>query len=251
MDAARHLTPTSLLLGLLLTACASQPLPEQPPDDVESAFRRAFPLVTCGGPPGFDPELLERPGDAERGDGPIAATLRSALVEAEGDVLPDAGWIEVARSDEMVKFIASGGRGPGLAIVTIQQNDGQWLPDGSGRCDVLPDVREGLDLAKFRVAPGEELSRETREVDVLVLEMRCNSGEDAADRIVEPTVVAGDDAVIVVFATVPRGGAHDCQANPETPSVLVLPEPLGDRVLLDGSEIPARDATECHARVCG
>jgi hypothetical protein len=72
---------------------------------------------------------------------------------------------------------------------------------------------------------------------------RHRSGADG--RIVEPTIVAGDDIVTVILAVRPRRGAHDCQSNPETPFLLELPEPLGERTLLDGSYVPARDATIC------
>jgi hypothetical protein len=40
------------------------------------------------------------------------------------------------------------------------------------------------------------------------------------------------------------------QVTVETPYLLELSEPLGDRMLLDGAEVPPRDATTCHARVC-
>ena len=56
--------------------------------------------------------------------------------------------------------------------------------------------------------------------------------------------------MVVVIGTVPRGGAQECPDNPETPFLLALPEPLGDRVLLDGYSIPPRDATECHRFAC-
>jgi hypothetical protein len=52
-----------------------------------------------------------------------------------------------------------------------------------------------------------------------------------------------DDSVTVVMTTRPRTGVGTCQENEPTPFVLELPEPLGGRTLLDGSSIPARDAT--------
>ena len=237
---------------LMLGGCGTQPPTTEESGGPGVAFQQAFPRVTCGGPPGFDPALLDEPGRAEQGNDPTASALRAALVPKEGetDVLPDTGWVEVTRTDDLVKFIADGGDGPGLAIVTIQQRDGQWLPDVSGRCDLRPELRDGLNLAQFRVAPHEQLTADTTELDVLVLEGACTSGEDAQGRIVEPTIVRGSDALTVVFATVPLDGAAECEITPETPFVLELPEPLGDRMLLDGSSIPPRDATTCHPRVC-
>lgn len=235
---------------LLLTACGTQPPTGDESSGPDNAFLQAFPRVTCGGPPGFDPALLDGPGGVERGEDPTAAALRAAVEGGDSDILPETGWIEVTRTDEIVRYLAHGGDGPGLAIVTIRQRDGQWLPDASGRCDLRPEVRDGLNLAQFRVAPHEQLTEDTTELDVLVLEMACTSGEDAQGRIVEPTIVDGSDALTVVFATVPQDGAADCEITPETPFVLQLPEPLGDRTLLDGAEIPPRDATTCHPRIC-
>ncbi len=108
-----------------------------------------------------------------------------------------------------------------------------------------PDAGSDLHRASFRVAPDVELTPDLTEIEVLVTERACNSGEDASGRIEEPVVTLGAESVTVVFAVRPRGGAQECPSNPETPYVLVLAEPLGDRVLLDGSEMPPRDATEC------
>jgi hypothetical protein len=38
-------------------------------------------------------------------------------------------------------------------------------------------------------------------------------------------------------------GNQECPRNPDLPVEITLPEPLGDRKLVDGSTIPPRDAT--------
>lgn len=230
----------------LLAACGVSPPSGASP---EGGFTR----VLCGGPPAFHPGVLDREGGAERGDDPAAATLRAALAPTNDDTdeaLPDSGWIEVARTESSVKYLARGGRGPGLAIVRVVQRDGRWTLDGSGRCELLPEIRLGLAHAMFRVAPGQSLTPETARVEVLVQELACNSGQDARGRVRVERVVADERSVIVVMATVPRGGAQDCPDNPETPFILELPEPLGERVLMDGYSIPPRDARECHRFAC-
>jgi hypothetical protein len=80
---------------------------------------------------------------------------------------------------------------------------------------------------------------------VLVTEHACNSGEDARGRITVAAIDEDDDSVTVTLAVRPRGGAQECPSNPETPFVIELSAPLGDRALLDGSSVPARDATVC------
>ena len=234
------------LVLVLLAACGSTEPSGDRPDE-------PFERITCGGPLAFHPAVLDQQAVAERGDDPAAAALREALAPADGDIdeaLPESGWIEVTRTESMVKYLARGGRGPGLAILTVVLRDGQWTLDRSGRCELLPEMRAGLDLAKFRVAADQQLGPDTTEVEILVTELGCSSGQDAQGRIVVDRILPSDDSLIVVMATVPRDGEQECPDNPETPFLLELPEPLGNRSLLDGSEIPPRDATACHRFAC-
>jgi len=204
--------------------------------------------VTCGGPE-FPLSVLDAPGGAENGTDPAAEALRDHLAtrDMEIDWLPDAGWKEAVRTEDLVVFIADAlpGSEPPLVEVSIEQRDGAWHVGGWSQCRLQADVGPDLGRASFRVAPDVELTPHMTEIEVLVTERACNSGEDASGRIEEPVVTVGAESVTVVFAVRPRGGAQTCPSNPETSDVLVLDEPLGDRVLLDGSDVPPRDATEC------
>jgi|GEM_PF-1168681 len=131
------------------------------------------------------------------------------------------------------------------ACAAVRQGNPSVDPTESPDPEPVASVGPDLGLASFRVAPNVALTADMTEIEVLVTERACNSGEDAKGRIEEPVVTVGAESVTVVFAVRPRGGAQDCPSNPETPYVMVLDEPLGDRVLLDGSEVPPRDATEC------
>jgi hypothetical protein len=197
----------------------------------------------------FDLALLDKPGGAENGDDAAAVALRDHLASGmETDFLPAAGWIEAVRTESRVLFIAP--VEGGLARVDMQLEGGQWRASGWGGCTLRPEIPFGMNIATFRVAPGETLTAETTKLDVLVTEVECNSGEDARGRVQEPAVIRSTDSVTVIIAVIARPGGHDCQSNPPTPFRLVLPEPLGDRVLLDGSSIPPRDATECEPNLC-
>lgn len=204
--------------------------------------------VSCGGA-GFAENLLDAPGRAETLDDPAAAALRQHLAEpgVEYTWLPDAGWREVARSDTEVTYVADAipESDPPYAVVTVARDGDRWRVSGWAQCRLQAVVAPGLGLASFRVDPGVELTAAHTEFPVLVTERACNSGQDAQGRIVEPEIVLSQDAVTVVFAVRPRPGGQDCPSNPETPHILRLPEPLGDRTLFDGSEIPPRDATQC------
>ena len=208
----------------------------------------AISRVTCDDL-AFDLAVIEQPGGAENGDDPAAAGLREHLASGmETDFLPAAGWIEAVRTESHVLFIAP--VEGGLARVSMELDGGQWRASGWGACTLRPEVPVGMNIASFRVAPGEPPTPETTELDVLVTELACNSGEDARGRVQEPAVTRSAESVTVIFTVVARPGGHECPSNPATPFRLMLPEPLGDRALLDGSSIPPRDATECEPNVC-
>lgn len=197
----------------------------------------------------FDLSLLEQPGAAENGDDPAAVALRQHLASGmDPDFLPAAGWIEAVHTESQVLFIAP--VEGSVARVDMELDAGQWRATGWRGCTLRPEIPLGTNIATSRVAPGETLTPERTEFDVLVTEVECNSGEDARGRVQEPAVIRSPDSVTVIFTVVARPGVHTCPSNPATPFRPVLAEPLGDRVLLDGSSIPLRDATECEPDRC-
>jgi hypothetical protein len=233
---------------LALSACAgsgSAPSSANEPSgpaEPEPAVSR----VSCGNGPTFDVAVLDRPGAAEQGADPAAAALRAHVTGGgpETDWLPDAGWIEAARSGNTVLYLARG-QDDALFQMSVELVDGQWRVGGWGGCRLQPDLPPGVGLATFRIAPGTTLEPDVTEIEILVTEMACNSGQDARGRILPPHLVLGEGSVLVIVTIRARGGGQDCQSNPETPFLLELPEPLGHRLLLDGSEVPPRDATTC------
>jgi hypothetical protein len=235
----RTLRGVLFVAALTLTACGASFLP---------IGARPGSGMTCGGGPAFSAEVLADPGGAENGADPAAVALRTHLEtdHMEIDWLPDAGWIEITRTGAEVLYLAPNPEADSSWFFASVGRDGDtWEVDGWGGCDLQPDVGPGRGIASFRVAPDAELDPAGREIPVLVTERACNSGEDARGRIVVASIDEGDESVTVTFAVRPRGGGQECPSNPETPFVLRLPAPLGDRVLLDGSSVPPRDATAC------
>lgn len=97
-------------------------------------------------------------------------------------------------------------------------------------------------LAPWRLA-GPPPDPAATSVDILVSEQGCTGGQLATARIQEPEVSYERDRIIVIVRT-SEAGINTCPSNPETPYVLRLDEPVGDRVLMDGSlEPPAAPAT--------
>lgn len=204
--------------------------------------------VTCGGGPAFPIDALAAAASAETAADPAAEALRRHLAtdNVEVDGLPDAGWIEAVRSGSQVLYLAPEPTSEGSwHFVTVDLEAGAWDVGGWGGCALQPDVGPSLGIATFRIAPGARIGPDQTQIDVLVTERACNSGEDARGRIVTPAITLDPERVVVTFAVRPRPGGQSCPSNPETPFVLELPEPLGGRPLLDGSSVPPRDAAIC------
>jgi hypothetical protein len=92
--------------------------------------------------------------------------------------------------------------------------------------------------------PAGAVDPDSSRLPLLVNENACASGASAAGRIEEPDVDYRADAVVITFRVEQRGGSQDCQGNPDTPYVLDLQEPVGDRQLLDGGRRPPSPPAE-------
>jgi hypothetical protein len=206
-------------------------------------------MATCGGGAleSFPVEWLDWVGPPPGDDAP-AAELQRLL---DTDRRWGGDWIEAARAADWVLYMvphyadeSPHAYEPSFDYAWIEESDGTWEVTDSGGCQPRPDLDLDPDVgyAEFRLAPEETLAEDTTEVGVLVSELACVGGRDATGRILPPHVFSGAEAVTVVITVrhLPPG-AYTCIEGPPTPFVLELPEPLGDRALLDGSSIPPRD----------
>jgi hypothetical protein len=239
-------------LAVLLAACGTSGADASvSPDGTASPGGSASPGETpavaglryaCGEVP-FDPAVLAQPGGAENGADPVATALREHLAEGglESDMLPDTGWILVGATPIRAEFVAPDPAG-GYAFVSVESSGGAWEVGGWGGCRphaVLP----GRSLASWLFDPAAALPDEdSTRFAALVTELACTGSTEMGARLQPPTIVYGETDVIVIFSALPLGGdAHDCAGNPSTPVVVELSEPLGDRLLLDGSAFPPAD----------
>ena len=78
-------------------------------------------------------------------------------------------------------------------------------------------------------------------IRAFVLEQSCASGDTPEGRVEPPTIELTDTTVTVTYAIRRRVGGQDCPSNPPFAVELRLPEPLGNRTLLDGSATPPRE----------
>lgn len=209
-------------------------------------------------------------------DSPARLDPGAVRLRAEADVAVVAEAVAMDEPGE--RMMVTGRVGNEAAGVRIRLPDGTelsattdhgwfaaWWPgsalaaavdavDGSG--SVLASARVPDDAVEGRVGPaswwvdpaGGAVEAASLTVPALVREVACASGHPPNDRLLEPEVFSSADAVLVTFWVRLRPGPQDCVGNPPFATTLELPEPLGDRRLLDGSVVPPRDAATAPTR---
>jgi hypothetical protein len=236
---------TRALIGVVALVCAAcaTPSPSPSPSSMDGSAGIGFGArYTCGGPFTFGPELLDRPGGDEDAATPLAAALRDSVGPRNPDedgALPRDGWILVGQRGAQAQFVAPGD--DGVHVVSLEAPNGVWRVMDRGFCSPSLVVPPGIGLAEWDIEPGQQIGPETKSFMALVTEVACASGKSADGRIVGPEVVLADERVLVTFAVRAIPGFQECPGNPATRVRVELPEPLGDRVLRDGSRLPARD----------
>jgi hypothetical protein len=250
-----------VLLGsalLALGACAPDPGPSgdaaSRPDDVLVAA----PTYACGRF-AFDPAVLQRPGDAERDDGPAASALRDYLAAPDTDrtALPMHGWTLIGLDGDGAQFVAAGAD-PMLPIVsvTVRQDRGSWRAIDGGWCEARRVLTAGINTASWELQGGQAENADAKRFVALVREEACASGRTAAGRIVGPEIREQPDAVIVTFGVraLEDRLTVTCEDALPTSVQVTLPHPLGHRMLLDGAFLPPRDPSPpacCGAQSSG
>ena len=91
-----------------------------------------------------------------------------------------------------------------------------------------------LGSAWWELAPHERPTSASTELDVVVYEQACASGQSPEGRIVGPEIEYDVGVVSITFHVTPLPGAGDCQLVPGVPMTVQLTEPLGDRRINDG-----------------
>lgn len=251
-------------VALALTACSSEPLAsatparsprvtERPPTAAPSVAPSATsdlvelqppPILTldevpltCGSPLTFGVEALDTAPGAERADHPAARNLRQMM--ADGALPALSGWRLVVFNEQGALFLVPGTPSSGVDFWSAEFGPAAsgWKAEGFGQCEIQPAFA-GSEAARWEPAPGVVIGPDTLGFEALVFERACASGASPEGRIVGPAVVVLDDAVIVMFGTKPPPGPQTCLAGPPAVVRVQLPEPLGDRQLLDGSTFP-------------
>ncbi len=86
--------------------------------------------------------------------------------------------------------------------------------------------------------PDVEPDPASTELQVLINERDCASGQPPIGRGVLPVVVSDENRIVITVLVAPVAGSATCPSNPWHPVTIDLDEALGDRQILDGSTLP-------------
>mgnify|MGYP006924550998 CR=1 FL=1 len=200
----------------------------------------------------------------------IEEVVNEFLESDEGDFRPQAGWQVVTISDSEVYVIVlqteqqvledaeardlevsfDQGFGDGIddsiqfsaQSVKLSDETWRWVGSVSGEDCELEVVPPDVNRVKWVLDPSFPApTADSTTLNLLATERECASGQPMDDRLLPPTVVEDDEAVLITMtATPPSGDAFTCPYNPAQLVAITLASPLGDRELLDGSTTAGR-----------
>ena len=105
-----------------------------------------------------------------------------------------------------------------------------WSRRGAEGCTPTePDPPSEWGMADWRVVTPP--LDDAVVVEIMVTEVACASGQPADGRI-RVDVSYGADTIGFDVRVIPLEGAQDCPGNPDTPYLVPLDEPVGDRVIV-------------------
>jgi hypothetical protein len=225
-----------LLVLALATGCGQA-------SEVAVVEQAAGPVVSCSGPGAAFPVglLTGAPTDLIAGDKADRALLAELQDEqtfgAGEDPLPVTDWFRVVSRDDFAAWVRSPDKETVVASVEFGREGGDW--------QYVRSAPAGCPLRLFE--PGVEFAPvSSATVQGAAVELQASSGScvggdgPTLDRV---QVTETDTSVAVVVRLRPErasGGSEACAGvGIAVPVQVDLKQPLGDRVLLDGSEIPA------------
>jgi len=197
-----------------------------------STLTLAFPPLEASDPPvGALLVQIERARRNAQPSRPFRPKARPPAMEASALL---AGWRELARSEDEILY----GRGQPPQLVTVavrRRRRDKWDPLGASNSRPLRAWRDGARASSWRLDPSFEVESDHTELRILVTEQTYASGTPAADRLQTPELYLDDDEAIVRVYIEPLVGYVGRTARHETPMVITLPEPIGEREVVDGA----------------
>lgn len=241
-----------LIIGLCVGALAAIPAlarQEQPasgPDPAVAEWTEWPHQVSCEGLP-FDPiSAFSSPTGVERTNSPQVRAMKK-FIGGVGDeeFVRRHDWRLLNQTPGIAEY-ASGRLGGELEYILVQKSRGHWhFSTYSSNCEPA-SVRRGVTAITWTLDPKQpQLSPRTRKISVYLGPGECNDGKSQNDRLQKPEFREQNGALLMALWLRPVSpGYHNCVGTIEPPVVIRLPEPLGNRRLLDGGTYPPSSGRE-------
>jgi hypothetical protein len=144
------------------------------------------------------------------------------------------GWRALAATEDEVLYAK--GRPPQLLTVKVTRGRrDKWLVIGVSNSRPLRASRQGIRASSWRLDPDFEVSPEQSELHLLVTEQTQATGVLAADRMLAPDLYLGEEELILRLYVTALEGYTGRTRRYETAVTIRLPEPVGERALVDGA----------------
>lgn len=201
--------------------------------DVPITVKDGEVLISCGGAaPGWPPSAMVDGIEPPEPVAEIESVLSAASVAPK---LRQAWKVLAADADEVTLALGTwGADGPTreAMYLSLERDGAGWRASNGGNCwHLAPVLPSGSSWAEVF---GDAVAPDATELEVTVMEPGCTGARDPLPHLDEPAFVVDDEAITVYWTSNPPEAA-ECPSNPSVPTTLTLPEPLGDRRLLDGS----------------
>jgi hypothetical protein len=205
-------------------------------------------LISDGGGLPFPPAALAgAPGELDPQDPAVvvllaeianAANPKRGLRKPDGPPQTQPGleaWRLLARTDDEALF----GRGnpPRLLTVAVRQDARRrtWKRTAISAARPLRATRDGIRASSWRLDPTQQPDPEATVLRVLVTEQTFSGAQYAHGRVLAPDLYFDGEQLLLTMFVTPRPGFQNRAPNPETPVRITLPNPLGQRQLVDGA----------------
>ena len=204
-------------------------------------------LVTCPYGQSFPVGALKEIVPVAWSDSGLSAAMAQIVSSSEAQHWPEEykdGWLVLHQDADSALLVNPV---EGLGFVNFEKVGDTWSWIGAqfagGPCPLMFGVPDGLNAVQWRLDPAAQTpGRDDTTVAVLIQERECVSGIEIGDRLIGPQVVTTDTKMFIEFAATPPDAALvNCQGNPETPYLVHLSEPLGDRELMEGTGLNLED----------
>jgi hypothetical protein len=145
-----------------------------------------------------------------------------------------AGWRVLAAAEN--ELLYAKGRPPQLLTVAVKRAPREkWLAVGVSNSRPLRSSRDGVRASSWRLDPDFEVSPDQTELHLFVTEQTQATGRPAEDRMLPPDLYIGDDELVLRLYIKGIEGYVGRTRRYETAVTVALPEPLGERAVVDGA----------------